>query len=359
MKSVRIYGRAVGHASHARVTAGFVQALRSRAVLGGIVELDAELSDDEPEPLGALADVGILTGPLNHAARMTKNARHPARWAMVAPNSNKMPAVLMQLLNGACTRLLAPSGWAARVLSEYTSLPITVVPHGVDAAFLPTNGTPLAASFLAQLTAQYSRSQFLVRHFSSSARQRKGTLELVEVWENLIRDGKLPEMALLELVLDPEAHAGFIEWMGERGEPPTNVIARGRLSMSASSIQSALATCHLVAQPSRGEAFGMVPVEALSVGTPVVATLCTGHSEWFDVRLEGVRGVSCGAMGPIDDLPGAEAPVISRASLAEALVESYENWTSFSARARAQAPRFAEQWQWENQLAPLFKLLDS
>jgi glycosyltransferase involved in cell wall biosynthesis len=320
--------------------------------LVGVVALDAEDDEEAPEPPGALAAVGILTGPLDRASRMQNNARHHERWAMVAPNSDRLPPRLVDLLLGVCTELLAPSEWAKDVLQNHLpparQCPVHVVPHGIAQEFKPD------LERRSELRRQYEAGRFLIRHFSSSDRQRKGTIELIQAWEELHETQLIPPMAELELVLDPSAHSAVVTWLADRNESvPTNVTLTLRADASASEMRHLLTTCHLVCQPSRGEAFGLVPLEALACGTPVVATGCTGHSEYLTEDNFGWVEIEHGALEAIDDLPGARAPSVSPDAIGAALAQAYAQWVSRMTFALAGSKRTRERWQWRVQLAPL------
>jgi glycosyltransferase involved in cell wall biosynthesis len=132
---------------------------------------------------------------------------------------------------------------------------------------------------------------------------------------------------------------------------------------------------HAVAAPSRGEAWGMIPLEARACGVPIIATACTGHADhvlqpllpelgdWpFDrVRLPpihahfpqsvrcygpGVIEVHTGEFEPIDDGEGALGPSLRPQSVADALERAYHGWAGYAADARAHAGHLMERWSW-------------
>jgi glycosyltransferase involved in cell wall biosynthesis len=355
MKPVRLYGRVVGHGSHARVTAGFRHALTEADVLAGLFALDEDSGDlDAPEPPGALAPVAVFTGPLHQSGRMRVNTRHERRCTMVAPNSDKLPAGLAKRVAAASTDILAPSDWAAAVLRKHFTLPVTTVPHGVLPAFSPHP----ALRELARKS--YQSGRFEVLHFSTSERERKGTRVLVEAWERLVADKILPAGAQLTLVLDYPALASFQLWIADErdGRMPPQLATLGRPDLGAASMADLLiGQAHVVCQPSRGEAFGMVPLEALACGVPIIATTCTGHGQYLVPLPPGAVGVEGGADEPIDDLPGALAPAVRPDAVAVALHLVYEQWAELDAAAAAGAADIGRQWSWERQLAEFIEEL--
>jgi len=104
---------------------------------------------------------------------------------------------------------------------------------------------------------------------------------------------------------------------------------------------------HVVCQPSRGEAFGCVPVEARACGVPIVATNCTGHGAHVDVNAPGVIVVPSGDFGPIDDGPGALAPTVSPDAIGDALRRAYAQWPSLMQAAQKAADDVREKWSWK------------
>ncbi len=357
MSKVRIYGRRVGYGSHAQVTGGFVEVIRNAGLLAGVVALDEDVPDDAPQPGGALAPVAIYTGPLHAMGRMQQGSRHAARYVMVAPNSDQLPPRLVRGLDSLATEILVPSGWAREVVTAHTQVPVRVVPHGVAPGYQPQAA--------ARATAQrnFARGAFDVVHFSSSERERKSTIPLIEAWSQLTASGALPSDATLRLVLDVEAMSRTLAWMAEQmGTGRTglgNVRLMIRLNAPPEAMAAFLATQHVVCQPSRGEGFGLVPLEALACGVPVVATACTGHSEWFLPGLPGALPVETGPDGPIDDLDLANAPTVTPEAIAAALRTAYETWPALDTAAAVGAEAIQREWAWSHQLAPFVRHLAS
>jgi glycosyltransferase involved in cell wall biosynthesis len=112
---------------------------------------------------------------------------------------------------------------------------------------------------------------------------------------------------------------------------------------------------HLVCQPSRGEGFGFVPLEALATGTPIAATAVTGHSEWFRSGLPGAIKITTGEMAPIDDMVGATAPSLDPLAVKVALGLAYADWRDLSFQARDNARQLIHEWHWANKLGPFVR----
>ncbi len=352
--SVRLYGRVVGHGSHAQVTAGFAETLRNAGLLAGLVAFDRDLPPDSPQPGGALAPRAVFTGPLGFLPALRMGVRHAERFAMLAPNSSFVPGNLIRAMEDLCTEILVPSHWARDIVEENTSMDVRVVPHGVAYHFTPK------PELRAEARASYRRGDFGVLHLSSSTYDRKGTLALVTAWGHAMAKGDLPPNARLRLVLEIDAMARTTAWMAESGLMLPNVALTARLDARPDKLAETYASHHVVCQPSRGEGFGMVPLEALTCGVPIVATACTGHSEWFRDGRPGISGavrVEHGPEAPIDDGPGAMAPSVEPDAIAAALREAYQRWEHLDREADRNASEVRATWSWPVQLAPFLEAL--
>lgn len=355
MTTARLYGRFFGNTSLAVVTRGFETALAQAGILSGTSHVEAEENEDD-DRAGADARHGIYVGPIGRFDEMMKRGLHQHHWLMVTPNSNRLPTDLMQVLEKwVSTRshhLISPSAWAADVVQKHLmSARVRVVPHGVSEQFHPHD------EISKQTFRDFEEGQFRVIHFSTSARQRKGTLELIQAWgEAVLGPGRLL------CVMDMEARSALQDALADVGiYHPESVAIVDRADFPPEAMAKTLASAHVVCQPSRGEGFGLVPLEALACGVPVVATNVTGHCEYLASPGAGMRpgvvAVRTGPLSPLDDLPGSTAPTLYPRALANALEAAKTGWPRLQEEAMNAAWLVQRDWSWHASLAPFIQTL--
>lgn len=345
---------------------GLRSALGSLNELAGVYPVDAEPeSIPEDERSGESAPIALVTGSSQGLLAAHRVGNHGRHWLFLAPNSEGVPRGFKEgllktsevlprgLLSGG---ILTPSEWAARVLrEEFPEKTVIVVPHGVR----PGVHKVLPAE-REHTRNDYAHGLFNVLHMTSTEADRKGTRPLLRAFREAKDAGELPKTAKLHVVMTPIGLSKLRFWAAQCRLTDADLVVAPGFVHTPIGIAALYAAMHVVCQPSRAEGFGLVPLEALACGVPVVATRCTGHAEYATLSLPGFYGVSVGPSEPMDDFPGSRAPSVSVRAIRNALEDAYTGWLRAAEDAERNAPALAEAWAWEKASSPgLRKMLDA
>lgn len=375
----RLYGRSIGNGSLAYVTAGFRMALEEQGLLKGFVGIDTTSGSEEQEgPPGALARDGIFTGNLNHLHIMRAGARHERHWVTVTPNSTYVPRKLLgEIVRLPNPHILSASRWGTGViinelremgfrtslgtdhglrvlyndgLEQPLSVTVMTAPHGVH-GFAPV------VPELERARTDFEKGKFRVIHFSTSDGERKGTVELLQAWNRVMAERRLPQEAELLLVLDHHAAAAMQSRCADIAGMtwPHSARVLPRADLNPMQMSRVLCSMHLIAAPSRGEGFGLLPLQGRICGVPSIATTSTGHSEHC-LNASGIFEIQQPqTLESIDDGPGARARPLDERDVANALSGAYDSWLRLSDEVQRDAAHTAKEWSWQRQLAGLVR----
>jgi len=343
--SVRLYGNFLTNGSFGRVSRGLKEGLEDLGLLAGCVEVDEQEPPAAGVP-GVDAPVGLYAGSPRFIAAMVSRGQHAENYAIVAPNSSWVPPALVESVQK-YARIVAPSTWGAEVLVKNGCPALPPLRHGVSKSFSPDSaaGDSLIWTF--------ADRHFKVLHLSSTDRQRKGTRELITAWRRLVAKKELGLHPRLEIVADSPAGT-YDEAEGE----PTIAMNFRRINATVAQMRDFYQQHHIVCQPSRAEGFGLVPLESLACGVPIVATDCTGHMDYLgglrdlhdmDDVAKGRLCIATGKDEPIDDGPDALAPSLDPNDIEFELGYAYKNWQRLYEGAREWAYEVGREWSWANQ----------
>ena len=337
---VRLYGISRHNGSFGRVTSGLREGLGELGLLAGFVPVD-DIDDDESYG-GATAEVGLFTGPPSMVTAMASHGVHPHPYAILAPNSEWLPEQLIESMLEYCT-IVAPSRWGASVVERHTGQWVEPLLHGVSRQFAPR---PRGSCLVGEMAALYHQGSFRVLHLSSTDRQRKGTAELIEGWQQACGRSALGANPELHLIIDAPAGTFPAAAGDDTIKFPWRV-----LNAPAGGMAAIYQQYHLLCQPSRSEGFGLCPLEARASGVPVCVTLCTGHGSHMENGELGVVAIGHGPPGPIDDAthPNSVAPTVAPEEIAAALTECYRRWPALAQQAERAAPNVSAHWSWAKQ----------
>lgn len=184
-------------------------------------------------------------------------------------------------------RLVAVSRWMRTLCAELSGMRgrgIQMIPNPVDPLFQP--GPPFPPSEGQQVV------------FAGTLAPHKGVPELMRAWPRVVdrfphatlrlfgKDGKdrssgRPNSAVMQELLPP-SYRQTVRWEGP---------------VAASELRDAYRTAHVCVFPSLYESFGLVAVEAMACGRPVVFTSRGAGAEVIE---HGVSGLLCDPTEPVD-----------------------------------------------------------
>jgi glycosyltransferase involved in cell wall biosynthesis len=342
---IKLYGVANGYGSRAQVTRGFRETIEKMGLLTEFVALDQD--DGSFDRRGDGAPIAIMTGPLEWSQQISPT--HKRRFALVAPNATKIPKQVGLLLKDFYTDIIVPSQWCVQAVRDL-GLPVWVVPHGV---FSKEIGQ--ANRDRTKLFDDFYKVPFSMVHFSTSNGSRKGTIELVEGFQ-LFRQRYPTLNVSLVLVMDQPAQQRLLSLYdgsmdGVTITPRLDGPFHGS-GMDPKCFADGMRLFHAVIQPSRGEAFGMIPLEARAAGVPTIVTCCSGHEEHVPfgaiAMARGVIIIKHGEDAPIEDCDGAMAPSVTPEAIADAIdcLTDKSTWAEAESNVKRCRKAVLADWDW-------------
>lgn len=286
--------------------------------------------------LTAIPGVGLLFGFPNWLKNIP---RYTTTVGYHVCDLNRIPPHWTSAMNTWATHIVTPSSWCAETFDSCGVhwKDISVVHHGV------------CAELLAEQCVEPSTSQFVFDHYcSSQVPDRKGTLELIDAF--VLCASKMPDAVLRIHTSSPAVLARVAQARTAR------IVVEQECFVSDVDQAARYQQAHVVVQPSRCEGFGMIPLEALSVGTPVITTACTGHAEWASSLGGGAFIISSGELGECQPGPGL-APSVKTDHIVQALQYAFNKYDTLRKEAIEFQEHVREVWSWSNVLQPLVSLL--
>jgi glycosyltransferase involved in cell wall biosynthesis len=346
---VRLYGSTKGNTSWPRVTKGLMGGLLAIDKLASVYPI--EDVDDMYECLteGFDAPMGVYFGPPKKSSVMKNRGDHEHRLAIISANSSWLPRS-MDTVAEDLTGFIGPTEWACEVLRNHTKLPVYLWRLGVSEEFC------LNPDYRAGLPDK--KLVFRVLHMASTWMERKSTRGLIFAWASLLLDKIIPPDSEITLVVSlPHGYA--LNAIEEASGGDDDIKRSFRLlpcqNLSERDTRILYQNHHVLCQPSRSEGFGLTVLEAMASGVPVVATACTGHSEFLGESTPGAVIVKHGPDALIDDGPGAMSPTVTPDAIARSLKEGYERWAELVDALVATNKEFKAEWSWENTCKKFFE----
>lgn len=210
---------------------------------------------------------------------------------------------------------------------------ITVAPHGID---------PRVAT-MSKGSKQLDRNKIKLLHVTGAVSfpQRKGTPQLLGAMYLLKKAH--PE---IELTIKTFRLPGLVARIAELGLENTVVIDDTTESLTPLQMAQYITQFDAVIQPSRGEGFGLLPLESRCMGVPVIMTAVTGHLDHYAPGVDIEVSTGPYTLMKSQGNPDGAAPAVYSEQVADAIKAFIKDIPGHNMRTLIWANRFANSWTW-------------
>jgi len=245
-----------------------------------------------------------------------------------------------------CNRLdlvIVPSTFCRRAFQDSgVTVPVMVVPHGLEPEYRPV--------------AEKRRSQPLIFYNvfnAGSLLERKNAEELIRCFLDAF--GPAGDRCVLRLRTGISQQLVDIRLRYDFGRAILLDIPDHRDTSGFARIYSEV---HCTVHPSRGEGFGLVPLQSIACETPVIAPAATGMADYLDPG----NAICLRTAGRTAGLWGGNQAgtyfTIDEDHLTELLHHVHVNWEDEYRKVRAVGPEFRRRHSWEAALSGFIAVVE-
>lgn len=345
MANVQVYGNWGDYMSISTVSRAIVKRLQQRSVplsiwtAGSFTSIYKEVKGKIR--LNSRAPIGIYIGYPPAAIGYLQG--HKTKILITVCETTKVPVEWVDVCN-TMTYVFVPSAFCKQSFID-SGVPynkIAILNHGVSREMF-WQEKPLKT---------FSKIQLLHVSGAISFPQRKGTPQLLTAFAELVKNHN-PDVQLNLKMFENEQLRKALKYL----DIEKNVTILPNESLNPVEMGKLLLSMDAVVQPSRGEGFGIVPLEARCLGIPCALTAVTGHIDHFapgvDVEIKTGPYQMMDTQGNQD---GA-APSLSPVHVYDGLIDLIDNLPMHKANTELWASKFAPMWLWDKVLLPLTKVV--
>jgi glycosyltransferase involved in cell wall biosynthesis len=281
-------------------------------------------------------------GFLFHSPQSLIRLENPFRVVYTMFESDKIPDEWKEYLDAA-DLVLVPSKWCQEVFAK-AGVRTEVVPLGYDDKIFTYRNRPIKRD---------TREDFIFLHYNAF-NLRKGFLEVFKAFAKAFDPSEPVKLYLKTTVTNPYERFPFIS-----PQKDPKVIVDNTL-MTEAQLADLCGSADAFLFPSRGEGFGMTPLEAMATGLPTIVPNAHGISEYFnsdymyEVKIKEMgpaiysryKGMDVGGM-PISDVD----------HLASQMRYIYEHQEEAAEKGRL-AAEYVTQWTYRNTALRLKEIFD-
>lgn len=358
LKPVAIYGQFTGYWSNANVSRGLAAGLHANGVPLKLVSENGEFSGmwtlpqrrkAAPPALDQVSSAQAIDTAMfvGYSIRSLSSLnKHKVKIGAFIAESSILPGDWL-VVASMCNLIICPSNWTSvSYATEGKPMPM-IVKHGLHPCF----ARPLA-------TRPPNGLAFLHIAGSRDFLDRKGTPQLIEAFARTFNPvtGLLKDAKALLVIRTPEQ--GLVHELCNK----TGVPHLFHIDTHSEALMPEVMRAYYdkgwaaVVQPSRAEAFGLVPCEARACGIPVILTDGHGHRAHIEAS-DVLIGMGPSAPITVNGIPNGMAPTVSVESIANAFVKFVSNIGIVAERARATALGYYDKYQWGLLCEPLARKL--
>jgi glycosyltransferase involved in cell wall biosynthesis len=180
--------------------------------------------------------------------------------------TTRLPEKWVEHLNAYCDLVLVPTKWLIKVFKDSgVKKPIEILAHGTDEEFNLVERP------------EKVNGNFRFIHYNAGE-ERKGYKEIIDAFNAEFKKGEKVELILKTSALSKPCY----EYIETKKQDLKNEIKIINGFYTKARLQDLLASSHCFVFPSKGEGFGLTPIEAIKTGLPTILTKGHGFLDFWN-----------------------------------------------------------------------------